>query len=180
MPTGPRGFTQHNGRSVPIYPLGHPLAFGLAHKLFGGAASILLAVIPGFLFLSLALLFRILVPTAPSYLGFMFLGIMPLWYWSSRVYMNLSLMLLFVSLGLVCFALTIRHRSLYWLIAGSSAFALAALVRHPEATFLLLVAIAFIIAVIRQQTPFQWNHTLRVVALYAIPQLLLFLLPWPY
>jgi hypothetical protein len=43
VPTGPRGFTQHNSRSVPIYPLGHPLALGIAHKLLGGAAPMALA-----------------------------------------------------------------------------------------------------------------------------------------
>jgi hypothetical protein len=138
VPTGPRGFTQHNSRSVPIYPLGHPLALGIAHKLLGGAVPMALAVIPGLLFLSLALLLRVLVPTAPKYLGLMFLSIMPLWYWSSRVYMNLALSLLFISLGLLCFALAVRRRSLTWLAAGSSALALATLARHPEATFLLI------------------------------------------
>lgn len=91
--------------------------------------------------------------------------------------MNLALSLLFISLGLLCFALAVRRRSLTWLAAGSSALALATLARHPEATFLLILGIAFVIALIRQQTPFQWSHTLRVVSLYAIPQLLLFLLP---
>jgi hypothetical protein len=177
VPTGPRGFTQHNSRSVPIYPLGHPLSVGLFHKLFGDMAPVALAVIPGLLILTLAILVKVLVPTAPPYIGFLFLGIVPLWYWSSRVYMNLSLSLLFIAIGILCLALAVQRRSLLWFFLGSSGFALGALVRHPEATFLLFVGMAFFIALIRSRPTFDWGYAIRAGVVFTIPQVVLFLLP---
>jgi hypothetical protein len=176
-PSGPRGFVQHNGRSVPIYPLGHPLLLGIVHKITGNAAPVVLAVIPGLIIVSLALLLRIINPGTPAYLGFAFLGVLPVWYWTSRVYMNVSLTILFISLGILCFALAIRKKSLLWVSLASSALALAALVRYNEAPLLLIIGIAFMTAFIRLNEHFRWKSLLLPLLAYAAPQVALFLLP---
>jgi hypothetical protein len=150
---------------------------GFAHVLFGDWASIGLAFIPGLLVLSLALLLQVLVPAAPKYIGFTFLGIAPLWYWSSKVYMGSALAFMFISTGLLFFAFAIRQRSLSWFFVSSSAFALAGLMRHAEATLLLIIGLAFTVAFIRRLKDFRWKQVLRVIGIYAAAQGFMFLLP---
>jgi hypothetical protein len=177
LKTVPRTFVQKNGRGASQYPLAHPLFLGIFHKTFGGASLVLIAIVPGLLALTLALLLRVLLPAAPGYLSFVFIGTAPLWYWISRVYMNLALELLFVAVGLLCLAIALRRKSLVWFFAGSSGFALGALVRHPEAPMLLIFGIAFIVAMARCYSPFHWGHGARLVGVYLFPQVFLFLLP---
>jgi hypothetical protein len=174
---GPRGFIEHNGRAVPFYPLGHPLVLGVAEKAFGEATPLVLAIIPALLILSLALLLRILIPGSSPYLGFTFLGVAPLWYWTSRVYMDLALTFLFIGIGLLCFVLAVRRISLAWLFGGSCAFGLAALARLSEAPLLLLVGMAFIIALIHRSAPFRPVYLVQVLAVYALAQVVFFLVP---
>lgn len=176
-PTGPRGFVQHNGRSVIKYPLGHPFVVGLAHWVFADAAPMVLAIVPGLLVLSLALLVRVLRPTAPGYLGFAFLGVIPLWYWSSRMYMDMGLSFMFAAMGLLCFAVAYTRRSLPWFFVASSAVGLAAVMRYQEAPFLMMFGGVMIIGFIRLLGPYQWNRSIRIVGIFAAAQVLWFLLP---
>lgn len=174
---GPRGFVESNGRAVAIYSLGHPFLFGIFHKLFGSLAPAVLAIVPGLAILALAILIRLLTPNATFYLGFLALGASPLWYWISRIYMNLSVTLLFLSWGLVCFILAIRHRSLGWYAAATSGFALAALMRNQEAPLLLIIAMGFTVIFLKQMGPFRWNSFLRVAGVYCIGQCVFFIIP---
>ena len=64
--TGTRGFAQHNGRSVPTYSQLPLMVLGIATYLFGGAAPLVLAAIPGALFVSLALMVKRIFPDAAA------------------------------------------------------------------------------------------------------------------
>lgn len=144
--TGPRGFAQHNGRSVPTYSQLPLLVLGIATAIFGGAAPLVLAIIPGMLFVALALMVRRIVPSAPAYVPWAFLGVTPLWYWSSRVYFDVALTFLFVAIGLLILVRAVQLRSERRLFFGIGLLGIAALSRIPEAPFLFMIGFAFVLA----------------------------------
>ncbi len=146
--TGPRGFAQSNGRSVPTYSQLPLLVLGIATAVFGGAAPVVLAIIPGALFVALALLVRRVIPSAPPYVPWAFLGVTPLWYWSSRVYFDVALTFLFVALALPLLVRAIQLRSERHLFFGIGMLGVAGLSRIPEAPFLFMVGFAFVLALI--------------------------------
>ncbi len=174
--TGPRGFAQHNGRSVPTYSPAPLVLFGLLSMIFGGAAPFMLAIVPGLLFVVLAVFIRRLLPTAPVYLPWIFLGVAPLWYWTSRVYMDLSLTFLFVAVALLVLTRAVQLKSEKHLFYGGAALGAAALSRIPEAPMLFIFGFAFMLAVAHQiQT--DRNGTLRLGAIYAASIAASFIIP---
>lgn len=177
VPTGPRGFVQWNGRSVPIYSPGDVFLLGLAHVLARGNASYVLALIPALIIILFALLMRVLRGSrSPWFIGLAFLGVTPLWYWASRVYIDTGLVLLFVTAALVSAALCIQRRSVRWLAVASACLALGAFVRNAEAPLLLIFGIVLILGFLRA-TNVSVRAATRAVAVYASAQISFFVLP---
>lgn len=163
-------------RAVPMHPPGFIFLLGSAHRIFGDVTPYALAVLPAALFIGLARLIRMMRPNAPSYVVLALLGITPLWYWASQTHMNILIFYLFLVLGVTAFLMACRSSSLGMLFRASSLFGLAALVRYPEAPWLLLLALAFIVMFLRQTRP-QAERIVKAVATYALAQVLFFLMP---
>lgn len=174
--TGPRGFAQHNGRSVPTYSQLTLVVLGMAEFLFGSAAQLVLAVIPGALFVALAVLLRRIFPAVPTYLGWIFLGVTPLWYWVSRVYMDLAATYLFIAVALVFLTRAIQTRSEKQLFVGSMMLGIASLARIPEAPFLFFLGGSFILAIGHLKQADGKEH-LRLGVMYGSAWFVAFLVP---
>ncbi len=177
-PTAPRGFVQYRDRAIPIYSLGHLALVAIVRVIFGGAAPLALALVPGLLFVLLTLFMRVLYPAAPRYLGFGLLGVTPLWYWASRVYFDIGMTFLFITCGLICYALALRHGSHRWLFASSIAMGMAALTRQPEAPFLLILGLIGLLSFTqRWHKPLHRRDIGLVAGVYAAGQIISFILP---
>ncbi len=174
--TGPRGYAQHNGRSIPTYSPAPLLFFGILSSLFGNAAPFILAIVPGALFVTLAIFIRRLLPSAPVYLPWIFLGVTPLWYWTSRVYMDLALTFLFVAVALVLLTRAIQSKSERHLFYGGVALGFAALSRIPEAPMLFMFGGAFVLGVGHQMSADR-NGILRLGAVYGAALIASFIVP---
>lgn len=174
--TGPRAFAQHNGRSVPTYSQLPLLVFGIVTSIFGGAAPFVLAAIPGALFVTLALTVRRVLPSAPAYVPWAFLGVTPLWYWTSRVYFDVALTFLFIGVALLLLARAVQLRSDRHLFFGAAFFGMAALARIPEAPFLFILGFAFVLAIGHKRADNRRGY-FRLTSIYGLSILAFFILP---
>lgn len=175
--TGPRGYAQHEGRSIPTYSQLPMLFFGIITFMFGGAAPIVLAIIPGALFVTLALLARRIIPSMPVYAPWVFLGVSPLWYWSSRVYLDVAIAFLFVAVSLLFLVRAVQARSEKHLFIGGAFLGIAALSRIPEAPFLFMFGFAFVLAIGHLKTADRYGH-LRLTAIYGASLFAAFFVPF--
>ncbi len=172
---GPRGFVQSGDDIVTIYPLGQPALVGLAYRFFGDATVFALALVPAALLAVLGVVLCQLRPRLPGAALLVIPAALPIWFWASFAHLDVGLTWLFVALGLLGWVQALRGGHPSFVLLGSAGFALAALMRHQEAPFLLLLALSMIAGLVWQN-----RHPLRVIAVlgfYAAPQVALFL--WP-
>lgn len=172
---GPRGFVQSGNELATIYPLGQPALVGLAYRLFGESTVFALALVPAALLALLGAVLRRLQPHASAVTLLVIPVALPIWFWASFVHLDVGLAWSFAALGLLGWIQAFRSRHAAWVLLGGAGFALAALMRHQEAPFLLLLALSMIAGLFWQD-----RRPLRaaaVLALYAAPQVALFL--WP-
>ncbi|MGQ0567702.1 MAG: hypothetical protein ACT4OK_21920 [Gemmobacter sp.] len=172
---GPRGFVQSGDVITTIYPLGHPALVGLAYRAFGDATRAVPALVPAALLVLLgAVLWRVQPLASPMAL-LIIPASLPIRFWASFAHLDVGLAWAFAALGLLGWVQALRTSRLGWVVVGSAGFALAALVRHQEAPFLLLLALSCMAGLV-------WQHrgvgrAAAILALYGVPQVVLFL--WP-